>query len=372
MEREPAHEARTVPLPDDLHPRLSEALRAGGVGGLFTHQAEALAAARAGRHVLVATGTASGKTLAFNLPVLDMAAEPKLRALYLYPTKALAQDQARSLAALARASRTCRDLRRRHRAGTPPADPQVGERHPDEPRHAQRRCPAAPRPLGRPAGVAPVRRRGRGARVPGRVRLPRGERAPAPAASRGGVRLRAAVLARVGDHRQPRRARSSADRCGRRRRRPRRSPAPRADDRALEPAADRPGARSPRQRPGRGLAPVGRARRTRAAHDLLHEEPQGRGAHPPLHARAAWPRLRRATVSVPGRLYACPTPRDRATAGRGRAARSHRDGCPRARHRHRAAGLRHLGRIPRHRGEPPAAVGPCRSPRGRPRSPRRE
>ena len=102
MEREPAHEARTVPLPDDLHPRLSEALRAGGVGALFTHQAEALAAARAGRHVLVATGTASGKTLAFNLPVLDtLAAEPKLRALYLYPTKALAQDQARSLAALA-------------------------------------------------------------------------------------------------------------------------------------------------------------------------------------------------------------------------------------------------------------------------------
>ena len=60
MEREPAHEARTVPLPDDLHPRLSEALRADGVGALFTHQAEALAAARAGLHVLIATGTASG------------------------------------------------------------------------------------------------------------------------------------------------------------------------------------------------------------------------------------------------------------------------------------------------------------------------
>src|SRR5262249_3402677 len=55
-------------------------------------------AAAAGRHIVVTTGTASGKTLAFNLPVLDaLAREPKLRALYLYPTKALAQDQARQL-----------------------------------------------------------------------------------------------------------------------------------------------------------------------------------------------------------------------------------------------------------------------------------
>ncbi len=66
------------------------------------HQAEAYAAARAGGNLIVTTGTASGKTLAFNLPVLDaLAADPHARALYLYPTKALAQDQARTLAALA-------------------------------------------------------------------------------------------------------------------------------------------------------------------------------------------------------------------------------------------------------------------------------
>ena len=66
------------------------------------HQAEAWAASRAGEHVIVTTGTASGKTLAFNLPALDaLATDPKNRALYLYPTKALAQDQARTLAALA-------------------------------------------------------------------------------------------------------------------------------------------------------------------------------------------------------------------------------------------------------------------------------
>ncbi len=98
----PARGARTAPLPAQLHPRVGEALAARGVGSLYEHQAEAYAAAARGQHLVVSTGTASGKTLAFNLPVLDaLAAEPKLRALYLYPTKALAQDQARALAALA-------------------------------------------------------------------------------------------------------------------------------------------------------------------------------------------------------------------------------------------------------------------------------
>ena len=67
---------------------------------LYEHQRETWDAAQRGEHVIVTTGTASGKTLAFNLPVLDaLAREPKLRTLYLYPTKALAQDQARTLAA---------------------------------------------------------------------------------------------------------------------------------------------------------------------------------------------------------------------------------------------------------------------------------
>src|SRR5207253_2271138 len=84
-----------------LDPRVRSALAERGVASLFTHQAEAWAAAARGEHVIVTTGTASGKTLAFNLPVLDaLAREPKQRVLYLYPTKALAQDQARSLAEL--------------------------------------------------------------------------------------------------------------------------------------------------------------------------------------------------------------------------------------------------------------------------------
>src|SRR6266496_3008442 len=96
---EPAREARVAPLPDDLHQRVRDALAAQGIEQLYTHQRAAWDAAARGEHLVVTTGTASGKTLAFNLPVLDaIAREPKQRALYLYPTKALAQDQARALA----------------------------------------------------------------------------------------------------------------------------------------------------------------------------------------------------------------------------------------------------------------------------------
>src|SRR5205809_5494242 len=98
---EPAREAHLAPLPDELHPKLRTALAAQGITALYEHQAEAWDAAARGEHLIVTTGTASGKTLAFNLPVLDaIARAPRTRVLYLYPTKALAQDQARSLQGL--------------------------------------------------------------------------------------------------------------------------------------------------------------------------------------------------------------------------------------------------------------------------------
>jgi DEAD/DEAH box helicase domain-containing protein len=88
---EAARDARYAPLPETL----AAAVR---VDRLYTHQRAVWDAAGRGEHVLVSTGTASGKTLAFNLPVLDaIARDPKVRALYLYPTKALAQDQFRTL-----------------------------------------------------------------------------------------------------------------------------------------------------------------------------------------------------------------------------------------------------------------------------------
>jgi DEAD/DEAH box helicase domain-containing protein len=93
-------EAETVEAPMDLSPLLVGALERTGVSGLYTHQLEALEAAKVG-NVIVTSGTASGKSLSFNLPVLDaIATDPKTRALYIYPTKALAQDQARKLAQL--------------------------------------------------------------------------------------------------------------------------------------------------------------------------------------------------------------------------------------------------------------------------------
>ncbi|MFL6067468.1 MAG: DEAD/DEAH box helicase, partial [Gaiellaceae bacterium] len=93
---EPAREAQLAPLPDDVHATVRDALP---FDSLYLHQRDAWDAARRGEHVIVTTGTASGKTLAFNLPVLDaVSRDPKLRTLYLYPTKALAQDQARTLA----------------------------------------------------------------------------------------------------------------------------------------------------------------------------------------------------------------------------------------------------------------------------------
>ncbi|QWT21448.1 DEAD/DEAH box helicase [Bacillus sp. NP157] len=92
-----------VPLPDDLPPRLAAALTARGIDKLYSHQQEAWQAARAGRNVLVATPTASGKTLCYTLPVISSVLEAGAKALYLFPTKALAQDQVSELLELNRA-----------------------------------------------------------------------------------------------------------------------------------------------------------------------------------------------------------------------------------------------------------------------------
>ncbi len=95
-------EARFAPMPDDLHPGLRAALAARGFERLYSHQAEMISHARAGRDVVITTGTASGKSLAFLLPVLQgILEDPSARALLVYPTKALAQDQLRGILRLA-------------------------------------------------------------------------------------------------------------------------------------------------------------------------------------------------------------------------------------------------------------------------------
>jgi DEAD/DEAH box helicase domain-containing protein len=98
VERLPARKARYGKLDHPLPPALRAALDGVGAGRLYTHQAQAINAVRAGQHVILSTGTASGKTLAYNVPVLEaLLAHRGARALYLFPTKALAQDQLRSL-----------------------------------------------------------------------------------------------------------------------------------------------------------------------------------------------------------------------------------------------------------------------------------
>jgi DEAD/DEAH box helicase domain-containing protein len=90
----PAQEGQYRDYPDGVHPALRDALAAKGFTQLFSHQRSTWEALKEGKNVVVVTPTASGKTLCYNLPVLDaILKDPSARALYLFPTKALSQDQ---------------------------------------------------------------------------------------------------------------------------------------------------------------------------------------------------------------------------------------------------------------------------------------
>jgi len=94
----PPRAAVTHPFPDDLLAPLREALSSLGISSLYSHQSQAWNHVRGGKNVVLATGTASGKTLAYNLPVLASLLEnPDAKAIYVFPTKALTQDQLSNL-----------------------------------------------------------------------------------------------------------------------------------------------------------------------------------------------------------------------------------------------------------------------------------
>lgn len=94
LHRIPATEAQWAPMPDWVRPELAEAYRSKGIVQLYSHQAEAAERIHCGKNVVIVTPTASGKTLCYNLTVLDaIITNSDTRALYIYPTKALAQDQ---------------------------------------------------------------------------------------------------------------------------------------------------------------------------------------------------------------------------------------------------------------------------------------
>src|SRR5438874_3171514 len=102
-ERIPPRRASYAEYPAWLDGRISASLRRRGILSLYSHQADALETAHAGKHTVVVTPTASGKTLCYDLPVIDaIAKDPTARALYIFPTKALAQDQLAELMRLAK------------------------------------------------------------------------------------------------------------------------------------------------------------------------------------------------------------------------------------------------------------------------------
>jgi DEAD/DEAH box helicase domain-containing protein len=115
-----ARPAVFAPFPSSLDPRIIEALRARGIAQLYSHQAKAFEIVAKGEHLVTVTPTASGKTLCFNLPVLQsLVQQPEGRVLYLYPTKALAQDQ---LAELNELAKSLPDLRMFTYDGDTPQD----------------------------------------------------------------------------------------------------------------------------------------------------------------------------------------------------------------------------------------------------------
>ena len=301
---------------------LRDALARAGIEQLYAHQAEALDAAWAGP-TIVTTGTASGKSLCFNLPTLDVLLPRRqgARALPLPDEGAGPGPGARAQRARPGQARPARDLRRRHAARAARRDPPALEPRPHQPRHAPRRDPAQPPRVGGLLRQPRGRRRRRGARLPRRVRLARRQRAAAAAAHRGRLRDRAAHPAGQRDDRQPGRARRAADRPRRdRARRPRRLAGRRAPDRDVEPAADRRGARQARRST---LAEAARAARRRSCASgartiCFIKSRKARRARSRRSSRDMRPRARarRARRPVPRRLHAAAAPRARGAARR--------------------------------------------------------
>ena len=140
-------------FPRELAPALARALRNRGIERLYSHQARAFELAQEGSHFVVATPTASGKSLCFHLPVLQaMTDDPDARALYLYPDQgARARPGGGAARAHGRsgAGRRRRRLRRRHPGRRAARGARAGGHRADQPGHAPHRHPAAPRDAGR-------------------------------------------------------------------------------------------------------------------------------------------------------------------------------------------------------------------------------
>src|SRR6201988_2997849 len=107
----PARHGRQLPWPTWVEPDVLRAFTDRGISSPWAHQVQAADLAHAGRHVVISTGTASGKSLAYQLPILNaLATDPRARALYISPTKALGHDQLRAAHALTAATPRLHDV----------------------------------------------------------------------------------------------------------------------------------------------------------------------------------------------------------------------------------------------------------------------
>ena len=321
----PPRPGRPVDWPDWVPGTVRAAFVERGVRQPWSHQARAAELAHTGRDVVVATGTASGKSLAYQLPVLSaFAADRRATALYLSPTKALAADQLRALAALGLAGRAGRPLRRRHPARRarlgPPARPVAVQ----QPGHAAPLAASAARPLGRLPAAPALRGARRVPHLPRLVRLARGAAAAPAAAGLRALRCPADDRAGVGDRGGAGRLRGAADGPRGRGRGRRRFARGRPDRRAVGTAAARRADRgercagAPLRRCGVG-PDAGRPRRRGRPHAGVRPLAAGcgaDGARRPAGARRGGPRAGAAGVGVPRRL-----PAGGAAGARGRAGR---------------------------------------------------
>ena len=142
VRHQPARAARYGAFPESLNPLLRGALASRGIENLYTHQAAAVELSLSGKNVVVVTPTASGKTLCYNLPVIhEILAIPAARAIFLFPTTALAEDQRLELALLPH-------LRWRHSLRRPPHHSRQSQHRHDEPGHAPHRHSSAPHQMG--------------------------------------------------------------------------------------------------------------------------------------------------------------------------------------------------------------------------------
>ena len=258
--------------------------------------------------------------------------DPGARAMYLFPTKALAEDQLHELQAAVDAMGSADSrlhLRRRHAAGRAPRDSRAGQRGADQSRHAAQRHSAASHQVGEMFREPALRRDRRAALLSRRVRQPSGERAAPAAAHLRILRIEAAVHLLLGDHRESEGTGRGADGIAVRAGGPQRRAERREILRVLQSAGGEPAARHPAQLFARDAAHRDGVHRAPPADAGVREQPAGDRNPADVSARRLRARSAagRCGARISRRLSAARAARDRAQAARRRDSRRGGDQC---------------------------------------------